>query len=171
MARSVLLPMLSAAALFAAPSPAFAADAVVDAGADVILLRPLTLLKVDDLDFGLLVSSAAAGTATVDPVSGTVTTTGGVTSATAATSSARFTGAGTRRRPVIIRIPRNPITLTRISGTETMTVSNWTLDGNSTRIIDAYQAFEFRVGGQLNVGANQAPGTYVGTFEVTTEYH
>ena len=170
MTRRLLMPALSAAALFAAPSPVFAADAVVDAEADVIVLRPLTLLKVEDLDFGTLIPSAAAGTATLNPISGSVTTAGGVSAASGAVSAARFTGAGTRRRPVIIRIPRDPITLTRVSGTETMTVSNWTLDGNTTRLINPYQAYEFRVGGRLNVGANQAPGTYVGTFDVTVHY-
>ena len=53
---------------------------------------------------------------------------------------------------------------------ETMTVSTWTLDGASTRLINAFEAFEFQVGGTLNVGANQMPGTYVGTFSVEVQY-
>jgi hypothetical protein len=31
-------------------------------------------------------------------------------------------------------------------------------------------SFEFRVGGTLNVAANQAEGDYVGTFVVTAQY-
>ena len=30
--------------------------------------------------------------------------------------------------------------------------------------------FTFRLGGRLNVGANQAPGVYNGTFNVTVQY-
>lgn len=170
MARSLALPFLTAAALLAVPAPVRAADAVADAGANTIVLRPLTLLNINDLDFGTLIPTALAGTATLDPATGAVTTAGGISAASGATSAARFMGAGTRRRPVIIRIPRDPVTLTRVSGTETMTVTNWTLDGNSTRLINPYEAYEFRVGGRLNVGANQAPGTYAGTFDVTVQY-
>jgi hypothetical protein len=93
-----------------------------------------------------------------------------VTAAPGPASAAAFVGAGTRRAPVIIRIPRNPITITRTGGTETMTVSNFTLDGASTRHINVFEAFHFQVGAQLNVGANQVHGTYVGTFEVSVQY-
>lgn len=99
-----------------------------------------------------------------------MTTTGGVIALTGATAPAAFIGAGSRAAPYQIRLPKNPILLTRAGGTETMTVSNWTLDGNSTRLINAFEAFEFKVGGRLAVGANQAPGTYVGTFEVSVQY-
>lgn len=159
-----------AALLAAVPAPLLAATPPAQAGAEAIVLRPLKLLKKDDLDFGTLASSAVAGTAVIDPVSGARTTTGGVTPVSSVTSPALFIGAGSRKAPVIIRIPKNPITLTRAGGTETMTVSNWTLDGKMTQIIDANQAFRFKVGGQLNVGANQAPGTYVGSFDVTVQY-
>jgi len=162
--------LLAAALLFAAPAQLRAAPAAATSGADAIVLKPLTLLKVEDMDFGALFPSAAAGTATIDPYTGAVSVAGGVTLGPGPTTAALFTGAGTRRAPVIIRLPKNPITLTRTGGTETMTVSNWTLDGNSTRLINAFEAFEFRVGGQLNVAANQADGTYVGSFDVTVVY-
>lgn len=71
---------------------------------------------------------------------------------------------------MIIRIPRNPITLTRVGGTETMTVSNWTLEGDNRKTVRANEPFSFRVGGRLNVGANQAEGTYLGTFTVELQY-
>jgi hypothetical protein len=166
----LLLRLAAAALLFAAPSPLLAVPATSNSDAGVVLLRPLTLLKKDDLDFGGLIPSAAAGTATLDPFTGAVTTTGGVAAAPGVTSPALFVGAGSRRAPVIIRLPKNPFLVTRSGGTETMRVSNLTLDGNSTRQIGANEAFEFRVGGQLSVGANQAGGDYVGSFEVTVVY-
>jgi hypothetical protein len=160
-----------AALLFAVPSQLLAVTPTTQADAGAIVLKPLSLLKKTDMDFGTLITSATAGTATIDPVSGAVTTTGGVTAvASSTTSAAAFIGAGSRKTPVIIRIPKSPISLTRSGGTETMTLTNWTLDGASTRLIDAFEAFQFQVGGQLSVAANQAPGLYVGTFDVTVQY-
>jgi hypothetical protein len=71
---------------------------------------------------------------------------------------------------VIIRIPRQPITVTRVGGTETMTVSNWTMSGSNRRTVAAQEAFEFKVGGTLFVNANQAEGLYLGTFDVEIQY-
>lgn len=159
-----------AAALLATAAPSNAAPALSDASGGAIVLKPLTLLNTDDLDFGVLFPSATAGTATLDPVTGVVTTTGGVIAGPQPTSPAAFVGAGTRQRPVILRVPNAPITLTRVGGTETMTVSNFTLDGPLVRHITPFEAYEFQVGGQLNLNPNQAGGTYVGTFNVTAQY-
>jgi hypothetical protein len=84
--------------------------------------------------------------------------------------AATFTGAEKSSNVVIIRIPKQPVTLTRVGGTETMTVSNWTLEGLDKRQAAARVAFDFRVGATLNVKANQAEGTYVGTFDVSIQY-
>jgi len=171
MYRAYPLASLAAAALLmAAPAELRAAPAIGTSAAETIVLKPLTLLKVEDMDFGALFPSGSPGTATIDPYTGAVSVAGGVTLGPGPTTAALFTGAGTRRAPVIIRLPKNPITLTRVGGTETMTVSDWTLDGNSTRQINAFEAFEFRVGGRLNVAANQADGTYIGSFDVTVVY-
>lgn len=167
---SILARALAAALLAAAPGPLLAAPALSDSQGEAIILKPLTLLKIKDLDFGVLFPSPTAGTVTINPVTGAVTLTGGLTAGPQPTSPAAFKGAGTRRAPVILRVPRNPITLRRVGGTETMTVSNFTLDGPQTRQITPFEAFDFKVGGQLNVGANQADGTYVGTFTVTAQY-
>ena len=165
----VLSPAL-AALLLAAPAALRAQPVATVTGAEVAVLRPLTLLKRDDLDFGALYSSPVAGTATLSPFTGAVTVAGGVSLAPGASNAASFIGAGTRRTPVLIRLPRNPITLTRSGGTETMIVDNWTTDGPRTRVVDAFEAVEFKVGARLYVGANQADGTYVGNFDVTVVY-
>jgi hypothetical protein len=51
-----------------------------------------------------------------------------------------------------------------------MTVSNWTLDGNTNRKVSPSQTGDFAVGATLTVGANQTPGLYTGTFSVTVQY-
>ena len=167
---SLLRRVAAAALLLSAPALVRAEPATTNAEAGAIVLKPLSLLKVEDLDFGALFPAATAGTATLNPNTGTVTTAGGVTLGPGPTHPALFTGAGTRKAPVLIRLPNTAATLTRVGGTETMTVSNWTTDGPTTRHINAFEAYEFRVGGRLNVGANQADGVYVGTFDVTVIY-
>jgi hypothetical protein len=164
------LRLAAGALLIAAPTMLAAATPARQSTAGAVVLRPLSLIKKKDLDFGTLITSATAGTATLDPVTGAVTTTGGITPTSAPSSAAVFIGAGSRNAPYQIRIPSSPITLTRAGGTETMTVSNWTLDGATNRKVDANEAFEFNIGAQLAVAANQVPGTYVGTFNVTVHY-
>ena len=134
-----------------------------------IVLHPLTLLKIDDLDFGWL-TVTTAGTAVLDPVTGAVTTTGGVLAAGGAPQPARFVGAASRNTPIKIRIPNKPITLTRQGGTETMSLSAWTLDRPADLKTGPDRAFNFRVGGTLTLAAGQADGLYTGTFLVEVQY-
>lgn len=172
MDRIAFLPSRAVAALLvAAPSQLLAVTPPAQARGSAIVLKPLSLIKKTNMDFGTLIESpTTAGTATINPSSGAVTTAGGVTAAPGASSAAVFLGAGSRNAPYQIRIPNAPITLTRVGGTETMTVSNWTLDGPTNRKIGANEAFQFGVGAQLSVAANQMDGTYVGTFNVTVHY-
>ena len=159
-----LLPLMLSAAAVAAPVPAS-----TDATGTASILRPLTILKQSDMDFGELVV-AGAGTAVINPVSSAMTTTAALTPIGTTAHPAVFTTTGSRNSVVIIRIPQNPITLTRVGGTETMAVSGWTLDGNSNRRIPQNTGFNFAVGATLTVAAGQIDGTYLGTFDVTVQY-
>ena len=152
-----------------ANSPAVAAPANRNSVVNMIIARPVSLTKLSDLDFATLTVSAA-GTATINPATDAVTTTGGVNYLTGASRAAHFRIDATRLALVIIRIPSAPLTLTRLGGTETMTVSNWTLDGFPVRIITNAASTDFAVGGTLSVAANQADGTYTGVFSVTADY-
>jgi hypothetical protein len=149
--------------------PTAAEAASQSASGEVTLLSPLSVLKNADLDFGDLVVSGA-GTAVVDPVAGSLTTTGGVTAAGTAAHAALFTGTGSKNSIVHVRVPTAPITITRVGGTETMTVSSWTLDGAANRRVPASDVFTFAVGATLIVGAGQTVGTYTGSFQVTVQY-
>ena len=134
------------------------------------MLFPLEIIKKRDLDFGWLGVAAVAGTAVIDPNTDIITKTGGVTLLGGGPHSAMFSGASKGNNVVNIRVPKQPITLTRVGGTQTMTVSNFTVEGLDKRAVSASVSFDFRVGGTLNVGANQAEGTYVGTFDVSIQY-
>ena len=161
--------LMAAAVLVAAPSQLRAAQAVTDASATVDILRALSLQKLEDMEFGGVIV-AGAGTAVINPVANSMTTTGGVTAVTGTPHAARFRGAASGGAVVIIRVPKNPVTLTRVGGTETLALSNFTLDGPSRRQMAASPTFEFRVGGTLTIPANPADGDYVGSFEVTAQY-
>lgn len=139
------------------------------ARASAVITRPATFRNLQELDFAYL-SVTSAGTAVINPDTDTMTTTGGVLHAGGTPYAALFRGVSPTKAVVIIRLPRKPATLTRVGGTETMTVSNWTMSGNSRRTVAAQEPFDFRVGGTLGVAAGQAEGTYVGTFDVQIQY-
>lgn len=170
MIRLSVLFRIAAAALFvSAPAALPAATPPTESLGKAILLRPLTLLKVEDMEFGGL-TVTAGGTAVMNPATNTMTTTGGVIAMSGTRHAALFAGAASGGAVVNIKIPKNPINLTRVGGTETMTLSNFTMDGPTKRTMAKSGSFQFRVGGTLTVAANQVPGDYVGTFDVTAQY-
>lgn len=136
---------------------------------NAVVIYPVTVTKLRDMDFGSL-AVTAAGTAVLEPNADAFTTTGGVTQVGGTPHSAQFVGAAQSSAVVNIRVPNQPSTLTRVGGTETMIANNFTLQGQNKRALARAQSFTFRVGATLNVAANQAEGTYVGTFDVTVQY-
>jgi len=134
-----------------------------------IVLNALSVTNTEDLDFGDLSSGVATGRAIVDANSGALSTTGGVTALGGTPNAAVFYAAGTLNRLFIVQIPNGSITLTNGSG-GTMTVSNWTTNGPVSRNLGPTGVAVIRVGGRLNVGADQQSGSYTGTFTVTVVY-
>jgi hypothetical protein len=169
MRRSIPSAIFAFLTLAAPTSPVGAATPSTNATGTALVLRPVSVIKLEDMDFGDLWPSAA-GTAVLEPNADVLTTTGGVTRVGGTPHSAEFAGSAQSSAVVNIKLPNQPSTLTRVGGTQTMTVSNFTLQGQNKRTIAAQTAFTFRVGGTLNVAANQAEGTYVGTFTVTVQY-
>ncbi len=151
-----------------APAPTFAATASGTGTATIV--TPLSLVNTEALRFGSVIPSAAPGTVTIDAFTEARTVTGGVTAYGGTTSAAKFSGLTSPPSHLKIDVPNGSITITRVGGTETMTVSNFELNGDKNDWVPANTLFEFQVGARLNVGANQAPGTYVGTFDVTVTY-
>ena len=150
--------------------PALAATPVTNATATTAILRPINVIKRADLDFGYVASGTAAGTIVIDPNTNLATAAGGALLLGGSPHAAAFIGAAGSSSVVNIKVPRQPVTLTRSGGTQTMTVSNFTVEGLDKRTVARATAFEFRVGGTLNIGANQVEGTYIGTFDVTVQY-
>lgn len=168
--------ILMGLAAFATPAAAQDTDS---AESRAFLVTPLSFVKQFDLHFGDIIPSDTDGTVVIDPAGG-VTTTGGVQVITTNAQAARFWGYGTFRQLVRVNFDANQYTLTRVGGTETMTMNTTTVGsvppvplGASPRIFrignpDGY--FAFGVGATLEVDADQAPGTYESTFTITLEY-
>jgi len=161
---------VAALALIAPASMAAAVTPLTEATSNATIILPLTVTKLQDLEFGFL-AVTTAGTAVLDPDSDTLSVTGGATPVGGSPHCAEFVGAAQSNSVVNIKVPRQPVTLTRAGGTETMTASNFTLQGGlNKRALAKADSFTFRVGATLDIAAGQVEGTYVGTFDVTVQY-
>ena len=76
----IAISLAALAATLATATPAFAQAVSASANAEArgVVLQPLTLTKVDDLDFGTVISTAVAGTVVIDADDGSRSVTGGV---------------------------------------------------------------------------------------------
>lgn len=179
--RRTAAAMLAAAPLTLLAAPVQAQSVSANAVAQAVVVEPLALIKIRDLNFGRIAAQPIAGTVTVNPNTGACTATGGVVSV-GNCGYAEFGGQGVRRMRMRITLPTT-ITLTGPGGA-TMTASNFTLGlapdviqvpgpGNSPpryEIASSTGIYTFRVGARLNVATNQAPGVYNGSFVVTVQY-
>jgi hypothetical protein len=133
-----------------------------------VTAQNITLAKVQDLAFGAIIRGGSAGTVTIS-TTGTRSSTGGVfllPSGYAAYMQASFTVWVRRKnRTVQITLPSSVIIS---SGSNSMTVNTFTSSPSGTFTSPtANYITTINVGARLNVGANQARGTYSGTFNVT----
>lgn len=144
-----------------------ASAAGVNATAQAVVIRRLSLVKTQDLDFGTLVTSPIAGTATINPVSGARTVGGGVAAAGGAPARAEFVGAGQVGLLSFIALGAAPVLSNGTGGTMPTALS---LDGPGIRILPGTGVQTIGVGGTVNVGANQQEGDYAGTFTLTVNY-
>ena len=143
------------------------------ATATATIVTPIAIVNAGNMNFGNVAVSASLGTVILAPA-GTRTITGGVTlPVTAGTvSAAHFDVTGTPAYTYAITIPSTATTVT--SGGNTMTVNAFTSTPVTTGTLGAVSGAQtIDVGATLNVGANQASGTYVsGTpFTVTVNYN
>jgi|SRR6187551_3752686 hypothetical protein len=151
-------------------APAHAATPVTQSDGKALILIPLSLTKIQDLDFGSIVPSAAPGTVTLNAGTGNRTFTGGVTLVPSdAGFKGYFAGAGTPNQQVLIALSP-PVELANASG-DKIPVVGLTLDGPPMRTVDPVtRAFFVGVGGTLSIAANQPVGTYAANFWVTAIY-
>lgn len=150
--------------------------------AQAAIVETNTLFATLPMDFGRIAPRASAGTVVLEPTNGTCSVTGAILQFDRC-QAGEFVGMGRRRFIVRISLPAS-VTLTGPGGT--MVLDTLTLDtspdlalqggggnGNAPRryeIVSPTGIYAFTVGGTLRVGANQAAGTYTGTYAVTAVY-
>lgn len=134
------------------------------ANAEVDIIAAVQLAQNDVLDFGVVASSATAGTVTLPTGSNGRTCSAGLTCVGTALRG-RFTVSGaTSGYVVAISVPT---TTTLTSGSNNLSLA---LTPSMTSFTSAGTPQEFFVGGTLSVGVNQAAGNYTGTYTVSADY-
>ena len=191
---------LVALAALAGPVPALAQSETDSqtVEAQAAILNPGTMTKLADIDFGRILRPLAAGTVVLPPTaSPACSITGGVTVRTGPCTSALFAIMGHRRQQVRITPLTNLTVVLTGSAGSTMTMTNLAMayenlvpcsgsgvgncntgnggGGNNPQnrheITSQDGVAYFRVGGTLNVGADQLVGVYTGTFQVEVNFN
>ena len=147
------------------------------AEADAVVVSPLSLVPVDDLNFGNLIPGLTGGTAVVS-TTGVRTVTGSVVAAGGTVSNAEFQGYGSRNRFVYITSGAGTYILNRIGGGAAMTMRSLTLQTDNLTPtffpglfrISSTDVITLRIGATLDVGPSQQSGIYEATFPVTMNY-
>jgi hypothetical protein len=160
---ALVLGLLSAGSAFAQLNTASAS-----ANANARVVAAITLNKTADLNFGDVVAGGTLGTVVMSTV-GARTVTGGTTLGNAnGAAVAAFTVGGVASATYAISLPSGATTIS--SGGNNMTVDTWT-GSKATGTLSAGGSDNFTVGGTLHVAANQAAGSYTGTFSVSVNYN
>jgi hypothetical protein len=164
--------LAAAAATFLSATPAFAQLASETAEARGVVVQPLTLAKVQDLDFGTVVGSAAAGSVTINANTGARATSGGVTGVPSYPGDrALFQGAGTSGQTVVLSLNAPTVLVSQSNPADLITVNSLSLDsGGATRVIDVTGIFTVGVGGDFAIAANQPAALYSANFDLTADY-
>ncbi len=146
------------------------------AGAELVVA--LTIVNTTPMHFGVIAIPNTAGSVLLNTANSRTPT--GVTTVASGTAAraAKFDLTGTTGDTYSFALPAS-ITVTRTSGTETMTIDNLVVkvDGASEVAAGSIGTCTLTggtstvyVGGKLNIGASQVLGTYTGTYTVVVDY-
>jgi spore coat protein U-like protein len=145
------------------------------ASADVTatIVQAISIDKITDLKFGKIVASSTAGQVAIQTDGSRTIAAGNVVLFNQGSDeqAASFKTIGSPGAAYYLVLPADgSVSLTGPSGSDPMTIEGFVHSATGT--LDAATGEEiFNVGGTLNVGANQAPGQYTGTFTVTAAYN
>jgi hypothetical protein len=171
--------ILTAIFILASYSTKVKAQVTENTAAGAKILTALSIAEVSPMHFGTMGVLTGTGGTCLVTTAGVRSATGGVTLSALAPlmSLASYTVTGEASYTYAITLP-STITVTKVSGTETMTIG--TLLAKSTSGTESHTATgtlaaggteSFTVGGILTVTAGQAAGVYAGTFDVTVAYN
>jgi len=140
--------------------------------AQATVVQPIRIVAVNPLRFGQIARPSTAGTIVMSPL-GVRTATGGLLPSTAivqtiARGPGSFTVTGDPNRTFRLTLPGGNVTLR--AGTQTLRMSAMRSSIAGTPRLSAAGTYAFTVGATLNLAANQAIGTYSGTYTATVVY-
>ena len=158
------------AALALTATPAVAAPVQPDkqATATARIIKPLTLVWVDDLDLGSITLVDSGPTTVGITRAGVFSCPGTAVTCSGTPKVAKYRITGTNNQNVTVTAG-NVSMVTQLDATKTLLLPT---DAPATvNLGNSGQAgTEFSIGGNVSVAGTTAEGTYVGTFAVTVEY-
>lgn len=137
------------------------------AGATII--KPIAMTSTQPMNFTRVIANTTAATVQMPATSGTVTLVdpSGVVIPGGAPTAARFAVTGEPGMSFTVVVPDN---VTLQSGADQMSIDALT-SSIASGTLDASGDSSFHVGGRLNIGANQASGSYTGSAGVQVAYN
>ena len=174
MRLNIALAALAATVAFASPAGAQVVSSTAQAEARGTILQPLTLNRVQDLDFGTILVDplGGGGTVTIDADDGSRSVTGGVAEVGVnGGQRAIFSGAGPANDTVdlVLSQPAGGL-LYRDATTSLAGVLVLDQSGSTTRTMDSLGAYSVGVGGTFTIAATQGAGVYTADFDLTANY-
>jgi len=166
-ARKGLQSIGAAIAALAAAAPAWAAPT---ATVSAMIVRPLTLSWVQDLDLGTITFNPGTWSNATVAISrtGILSCTNPNVICTGTTQVAQYNVIGTNKQTLTIHAPN--VTLVNQSDpskTLTLTVDS---PGSVALTNSGQPGTTFSLGGSITVNSTTADGVYTGTFDVTVDY-
>ena len=156
-------------AMFGA-TPALAAE-TAPMTSKALLLKPLTLTKLSDLDFGTIIPSGAGDYVRIDAGTGARTSPSANLVTTEPGGRARFASSGVNNVLVFLELTPPPYAALTNSAGNKLKVEYLNLDGSALRVLTPLsQVFFVGIGGEIFVRGNQEEGEYSGTFNLTANY-
>lgn len=155
--------------LFAGASESQAATASANATATVV--TPISITKQADLQFGKFIAGGSGGTVVITPA-GSRSATAGVTlyAPGSVQTAAAFNVTGDGSSTYAITLPADGTITLSDGASNTMAVSSFTSNPSGTGTLTAGNQ-TLDVGATLVVAANQAAGSYTGSFNVSVDYN
>lgn len=149
------------------------AQVTASATASATVVTPITITKVNDMNFGnVYVSATVPGTVILSPAGARSFTAGAGLSVPAGTvTAASFTVTGTVGVTYAITLPAGATTIDD-NALHTMTVNNWTCSPASPATLTGGTS-TLTIGATLNIAAGQATGSYSSDtpFDITVNYN
>ncbi len=162
--------ILSAGAVLAAAiaSPATAVSPATQATANAKIYKPLTISKVQNLDFGVIVLTGASFAGEVVSLSqaGTLTCGGGVNlTCSGSPQAAKYHLVGTNNATVTVSSPGFNLT-----GPSTLAFTPNAPATVNLGATGSTAGVDFSIGGSITLASTTPDGVYSGTFAVTADY-